>query len=229
MGKFSVGMKFAFVVWYTVKPMTNALASEISQAEYTGNSLDMALLSGEGLFLKITFFPRYCPPPPTQQHIMADNVLSWCTLWAATDCAALVINWIMGNIQAVTGRKCWLTLESVEYLKFTLWNGAIHVCHWGWKNNFKLHFTPGDGNLSLCIHFLIHAGHTNTHILLEKDLCGKSLDTILEITAIVDLKPGPKSKLHKYFFFFDIVGGMQLKTINTSNVILRYTSKLALV
>lgn len=49
-----------------LKPVTNALASEISQPEYTGNSLDMALLSGKGLFLKITFFPRYCPPPPTQ-------------------------------------------------------------------------------------------------------------------------------------------------------------------
>lgn len=49
-----------------LKAVTNALASEISQPEYTGNSLDMALLSGKGLFLKITFFPRYCPPPPTQ-------------------------------------------------------------------------------------------------------------------------------------------------------------------
>lgn len=107
-----------------LKPVTNALASEISQPEYTGNSLDMAALSGKGLFLKITFFPRYCPLPPAPEHIMADNVLSWCTLWTATDCAAMVINRIMSNIQAVTSFKCWLMLESlntVEYLKFVLW------------------------------------------------------------------------------------------------------------
>lgn len=68
-------LKWGFSLWgwslpllfdTPLKSVTNALASEISQPEYTGNSLDMALLSGKGLFLKITFFPRYCPPPPTQ-------------------------------------------------------------------------------------------------------------------------------------------------------------------
>lgn len=76
-------------------------------------------------FLKITFFPRYCPSPAAQSHIMADNVLSWCTLRAATDCAALVRNWIRSNIRAVTGHKCRLAPEKcnvVDCLDFALWN-----------------------------------------------------------------------------------------------------------
>lgn len=140
-----------------LKPVTNALASEISQPEYTGNSLDMALLSGKGLFLKITFFPRYCPLPPGPEHIMADNVLSWCTLWAATDCAALVINWIMSNIQAVTGRKCWLRLESVtQYNTLSLlYEKTINSCISLGKNSvmktccfycFIKHFMQVNGN-----------------------------------------------------------------------------------